>query len=199
MSNGFARHGRLILAAAMMLGSVLLPGCASLKLGDHQPAVDTLVALRDSGIAPLAVGEFKLASGLNPDLDKHQSSRGNPIDPPAGSTFSGYLKDSLTADLKAAGKLDAASPLSVRGQLTKNELSTGVSSAQVVLGARFQVVRSDAVVFDKEIVQDDKWDSSFVGAVAIPQAMNHYAQAYNVLLSKLYADTDFRAACMAHP
>ena len=197
MSGRLARHGRLILAVLIVGGA--LPGCATLKLGDHQPAMDTLVALREAGIAPLAVGEFKLASGLNPDLDKHQSSRGNPIDPPAGSTFSGYLRDSLTADLKAAGKFDAASPLSVQGQLTHNNLSTGMSSAEVVLGARFQVVRSGAVVFDKEIVQDDKWESSFVGAVAIPQAMNHYAQAYNVLLSKLYADTEFRAACAVHP
>jgi hypothetical protein len=29
--------------------------------------------------------------------------------------------------------------------------------------------------------------------------MNHYAQACNVLLSKLYADTEFRSACAVHP
>lgn len=199
MKRELTNCGRFTLAGALALTVAMLSGCATLKLGDHQPAMDTLVALRASGITPLAVGEFKLASGLSPELDKQQSSRGNPIYPPAGSTFSGYLRDSLISDLKAAGKFDAGSGLSVQGQLTQNKLSTGVSTAEVVLAARFQVTRSGGLVFDKEIVQDDKWDSSFIGAVAIPQAMNHYAQAYNVLLSKLYADTDFRAACGAGP
>lgn len=188
---------RLFVVSTLTLIGALLSACATLRLGDHQPAMDTLVALRESGITPLAVGEFKLASGLSPDLDKRQSSRGNPIYPPAGSTFSGYLRDSLIADLKAAGKFDASSPLSVQGQLTENRLSTGVSTAEVVIGANFQVMRGGAVVFQKQIVQDDKWDSSFLGAIAIPQAMDHYGQAYNTLLSKLYADTDFRAVCAA--
>jgi len=89
--------------------------------------------------------------------------------------------------------------MSVQGQLTENELSTGASSGEVILGANFQVVRSGAVVFKKHIVHDDKWESSFIGAIAIPEAMNHYGQAYNILLSKLYADTEFRAACGANP
>ena len=183
----------------LALAAVALSGCATLKLGDHQPALDTLVALRESGIAALSVGEFKLGSGLSPDLDKHQSSRGNPIYPPAGSTFSGYLRDSLISDLKAAGKFDPASPWTVQAQLTENNLSTGMSSGELALGANFQVIRSGSVVFEKHILQSDSWDSSFVGAIAIPQAMNHYGQAYNSLLSKLYADADFRAACSAKP
>jgi hypothetical protein len=199
MKPRFTAWARLAVAGAFVVASFSLSGCAVLRLGDHQPAADTLVGLRDSGINSLTVGEFKLGSGLNSELDKSQNSRGNPIYPPKGSTFSGYLKDSLIKDLKAAGKYDAASPLSVQGQLTQNELSTGMSTADVALGAQFQVTRNGAVVFDKHIEDDEKWDSSFLGAIAIPAAMNHYGQAYNVLLSKLYADTDFRAACTAKP
>lgn len=51
-----------------------------------------------------------------------------------------------------------SSPLSVQGQLTENRLSTGVSTAEVVIGANFQVMRGGAVVFQKKIAQDDKWD-----------------------------------------
>jgi hypothetical protein len=198
VKRGLTRWSRCTVALALALAGLALSGCATLKLGDHQPALDTLVALRESGIAPLSVGEFKLASGLNPDLDKHQSSRGNPIYPPAGSTFSGYLRASLISDLKAAGKFDSASPLSLQGQLTDNNLSTGMSNGELALGATFQVIRGGAKVFEKHISQNDNWESSIVGAIAIPQAMNHYGQGYNLLLSKLYADTDFRAACSAN-
>jgi len=184
---------RLLAVAAL---STVLCGCVTVKVGDHQPSLDTVSGLRDSGIAALNVGDFKLARGAKPDMDKGVSARGTPVDPPQGQTFSAYLRNALITDLKSAGKYDPQSPLSVQGELTANELhAAGISTASAVLAARFRVMRGDQAVYDKVLKQEQSWESSFMGAVAIPDAINHYGAQYAALLAQLYADTDFRQAC----
>lgn len=181
---------------AALTGCLVLAGCVSVPLGTHAPASDTVMTVRDSGISPLAVGDFKLAAGLKPSLDQSVTMRGNPIKPPTGNSFSQYLKDSLIADLKAGGKYDAASPLSVHGELTENVLNAaGISEASAAIAAHFSVYRGDQVVYDKTLRQESSWKSSFVGVVAFPEALNQYTEQYSRLLAKLYADQDFLRAC----
>jgi hypothetical protein len=50
------------------------------------------------------------------------------------------------------------------------------------------------VVYEKEIAAEASWESSFVGAIAIPAAMNQYGALYKTLVSKLVDDPDFRRA-----
>src|SRR6266850_7128300 len=144
-----------------------LAGCATVPVGTHQPTADTVIALRDSGIAPLNVGDFKLAAGAKPAIDKSVTMRGNPIKPPSGaSSFSQYLGESLIADLKSAGKFDAASPLTIQGELTENQLNAaGISEASALLAAHFTVRRGNEVVYDKVLRQESRWKSSFVAAI----------------------------------
>ncbi|HUI61557.1 MAG TPA: hypothetical protein VLX90_15115 [Steroidobacteraceae bacterium] len=181
---------------AVLALATLLCGCVTVKVGDHQPSLDTVSGLRDSGIAPLNVADFKLAPGVKAEVDRGVSARGTPINPPQGQTFSGYLRNSLVADLKAAGKYDAQAPLSVQAELTANELhAAGFSTASAVLAARFRVMRGDQSLYDKVLRQEESWPSSFAGAIAIPDAINHYTAQYPALLARLYADSDFRQAC----
>jgi hypothetical protein len=187
---------RYLLAALSSLP--LLSGCVSLPAGEHQPSFETVTTLRDSTIAKLNVGAFTLASGLDPALDRSISSRGNSIKPPPGSTtFSQYLKDSLIADLKAGGKYDPASAIVVRGELADSQLRTGLSTASAALAAHFYVVRSGNTVYDKVLHEQRNWESSVIGAVAIPEAMNQYLDQYSALLKQLYADPQFLKACAA--
>ena len=53
------------------------------------------------------------------------------------------------------------------------------------LAARLRITKGD---------ETRSWPSSFVGMIAIPDAVNQCTELYSALLAKLYADPDFRAA-----
>ena len=82
----------------------------------------------------------------------------------------------------------------VQGVLTKNELSTGIGTGTGTLGARFTLTRNGAAVYDKDLVAQQLWDGNFIGAIAIPDAINHYQSLYKDLVEKLLADEEFRKA-----
>ena len=190
---------RTILLRPAMLAALVLAvfasGCATVQVGEHQPSMDTVTSLREPGIGKLNVGEFALAKGVDPAIDRSISSRGAVINPPGAATFSQYLKSALTADLKAAGKFDPSSRLTVRGELTVSQLHTGISTGSATLAAHIYMLRDENVVFDKVLRQEQEWPSSFVGMVAIPDAINHYTEQYSLLLAQLYSDVSFRKAC----
>ena len=179
----------------LIMLSALASGCAT-TLAPHQPSVDTVTMLRSSGIQKLAVGDFKLAPGAKADIDKSVSSRASSASPAEG-TFSAYLKAALVSDLKASGLYDAAAPLAVQGQLVDAQLDTGMSTGKAIVSAHFEVTHSGQTVFDKTLKDEHTWDSSFVGAIAIPRAINEYQAGYANLLGQLYKDPDFLKACKA--
>jgi hypothetical protein len=179
---------------------LLAAGCATIPVGQHQPGADSVVSLRDSGIAPINVGEFKLADGVNPQIDQSVSVRGRPVQSPNSKSFVLYLKESLIADLRAAGKFDPAAATSIHAELMENALhAAGIALASASLEARFMVYRGDQQVYNKVLHQQSTWESSFVGAIAIPEATNHYTDQYTQLLTQLYSDADFRKACSISP
>jgi hypothetical protein len=177
--------------------SAFTSGCAT-TLAPHQPSLDTVTLLRSSGIAKLAVGDFKLAPGAKPDIDRSVTARASTASPAEG-TFSAYLKAALVSDLKASGLYDADAPLAVQGQLVDAQLDTGMSTGKTLVSAHFQVMHSGQTVFDKTLKDEHTWESSFIGAVAIPRALNEYQAGYANLLGQLYKDPDFLSACRAPP
>lgn len=70
----------------------------------------------------------------------------------------------------------------------------GFSVGTADLSAKFIVTDSDNVVFYKIITIRHKWDSSFIGAIAIPNAQNNYPKAVQKLISKLMSDQNFITA-----
>jgi hypothetical protein len=50
------------------------------------------------------------------------------------------------------------------------------------------------VKYDNQLAVDDAWESSFVGATAIPLAASHYEGLYRQLAAKLLNDQAFRGA-----
>jgi hypothetical protein len=56
------------------------------------------------------------------------------------------------------------------------------------------VDRSGQVVFDKMLSATQQWDSSFIGAIAVPMAVQNYAGAVQKLVGVLLADSDFQHA-----
>jgi len=183
------------LALAAMLAA--LTGCASVKMPAPVASAANADKLRTAKLAPAQVGSFKLAAGKPADMDTTLSGlRGSSVSPANGS-FAGQLRDEIAAELGAAGLLDPKSRSVIEGQLTDSMVDAGMSTGKGRLAAKIQVKRDGQTLFDKEIVAEATWESSFVGAIALPAAINQYGALYKTLVGKLFDDADFKRALAA--
>ncbi|AMO25320.1 hypothetical protein UC35_07920 [Ramlibacter tataouinensis] len=185
------RAARALFAAASLLA---LAGCAIAPMGTPIPSVDNIGKARAAGIPPLALGQFALAPGKPPGLDQSISIRTNTVHSPFGSSFSAYLKESLAADLRAAGLLDPASPLVLAGELTDSRIEVPVGTASGTVAARLTLTRSGTQLYAKELRAQASWQAPFVGVEAVPMAVNHYQELYRQLTRTLLEDPEFQAA-----
>lgn len=142
----------------------------------------------------MAVGAFAPAAGLSKGMDESVNIRSNTFFSPYDSSFAKYLQQTLSVELKGAGLLDSTSRTVVGGKLTQSAVEAGASQGTASLGARFNVSRDGTTVYEKELIENDSWPSSFVGAVAIPDAINHYTALYRRLVARLFKDEAFKAA-----
>ncbi|MBK8400156.1 MAG: hypothetical protein IPL29_03550 [Propionivibrio sp.] len=72
-------------------------------------------------------------------------------------------------------------------------MDAAIGTGTARLGANFTVDKAGQRLFEKTLSVDSRWDSSFVGAIAIPEAMNQYTALYKELAGKLFDDRDFRS------
>lgn len=196
--NVFRQPGALLQRLALIAGLAVLTGCASVKMPTPTPSAANAEKLRAAKLVPSQVGSFKLAAGKPAAMDTSLSGlRGSSLSPTNGS-FAGQLRDEIAAELGAAGLLDGKSRFVIEGQLTDSMVDAAMSTGKGRLAARIQVKRDGQTVFDKEIVAEATWESSFVGAIALPAAINQYTALYKTLAGKLFDDADFRRA-LANP
>lgn len=179
---------------AIALAGASLVGCASVKMPAPIASVSNVEALRAANLAPSKAGTFSLAVGKNPEMDKTLGGlRGSTLSASNGS-FAQQLKDEMLVELKAAGLYDESSPIVIEAQLTDSEVDAAIGTGTAKLAAHFTVDRAGKRVYDKDLAVDAKWESSFVGAVALPMAINQYNALYKSLLTKLFNDPTFRTA-----
>jgi len=162
-------------------------GCVSLQMPPPSSSAETAEKLRAANLAPAKTGSFLVAQGTNPDLDSKLGGL-------RGSSLTQHLKEQIIADLKAAGLYDPNSGIVIDAQLTDSMVDAAIGTGVARLAARFTVTRAGKREYDKQLAVDAKWESSFVGAVAIPMAMNQYGALYKSLTAKLFDDADFRKA-----
>jgi hypothetical protein len=184
------RTFRLILIVLMGLTAA---GCAQ-TLGSHQVSLGAVEMLRSGNIPPMRVGKFALAPGRLSSVDKSVGIRSVSLSSPDGASFAEYLGKTLETDLRAAGKLDPNSNFIVQGLLTDSSVSAGIADGTASLGAKFSLLREGKTVFEKTLTVHSEWGSSFVGAIAIPGAINQYSSLYDKLVLHLLADEDFKRA-----
>lgn len=185
---------RLVGIAVLSAWLALSTGCARLQLQPPQQSVDNTRAARAIGFKGAAVGPFALAEGLPRSLDLSISVRGSTLHSPYQDSLARYMEETLRAELVGAGLLDPASPTVITGQLTRSAVDASASQGSAELGMRFQVTRAGQRVFDKELVEQQTWESSFVGAIAIPLAMDQYTSLYRRLVARLLQDQGFADA-----
>lgn len=176
------------------LSALLIVGCANVQLSATGATPATVERLRSAQLTPAQAGEFRLAPGKDAAMDTTLAGlRGNTLSPAKGS-WSQLLKDTLVVELTAAGLYDPASSLVITGQLIDSRVDAAIGTGTGRLAARFSVAKQGQVVYDKDVAVDASWESSFMGAVAVPQAMNQYGALYKALVARLVDDPDFRRA-----
>jgi hypothetical protein len=173
-------------------------GCISRSLAQHQPSMPVQEILRAGAIPALQVAPFALAPGKPPALDKSVTIRSVVLSSPDNGSFATYLQKTLETELATAGKLDPKSQFVVQGLLTDSQMDAGIGTGMASLGATFSLSKDGAVVFHKDLNVQAQWDSSFLGAVAIPNAINQYNALFTGLVTKLLQDDDFKASTQAH-
>lgn len=180
---------RIVLAA---LVAATLAACVSMPAPTYQPSVDTSQALLVSAGSTIQVGRFTAAGNVE---NTSLGVRGSRLEPGSDGTYAGYLRDALVTELKAAGRHDDASGIRIDGELTDNTLNgSGARTGRASVGARFRVERDGAMVFDRTLQAEHEWESSFMGAIAIPAAFDNYATTVQKLLHGLFTDPGFIAA-----
>jgi hypothetical protein len=181
---------RIAAIAAVTAASMQLTGCANIQMSAPQAVLENTAKLRSANLAPAAVASF--TADAKAGGDNSMSIRGgNSVQAPGGS-FAKHLGETLKVELQTAGLLDAASTNVITGTLTSSVLNASIGTADAKLSARFVVTRAGAVKYDRELSVGSTWESSFIGAVAIPLAANNYEGQYRALISKLLDDADFR-------
>ena len=181
---------RIVLVAM----AVSVTACANVKLDATSATPATVEKLRAANLTSAQAGTFKLAPGKDASMDTSLSGlRGNSLSPAKGA-WSQLLKDTLVLELTASGLYDTQSRYVIEGQLTDSMVDAAIGTGTGRLAARFTVTNAGQKVFEKEIVAEASWESSFMGAVAIPAAIDQYSALYKKLVAKLVDDPEFRRA-----
>lgn len=164
-----------------------LTGCAS-AMPRYQATVSNARALQALPGGSVSVGRFTAGDeSLN-----HLSVRGNAFVSPYGDSYAEYFREALKAELESAGKLRTDSAVVITGELLVNSLEAGVSTGAAKVSARVAVTRDTRRVFETVLSTETQWESSFIGAIAIPAAQQNYADAVRQLLGKLFANQEFQ-------
>jgi curli biogenesis system outer membrane secretion channel CsgG len=179
------------LSAAALLCATL---CACSTTGPrYQSSIDNVQELQRIGPAKIGIGTVKLDETRAESLNR-LSARGTSVDSPYGG-YAEYLKEAIRADLTTAGKYDPQARNQVNAVLTENQLdASGARVGEAKVAARFSVVNGAAIRYEKQHSVTHRWESSFLGGVAIPSAVQNYAAAVQKLLGRLFADPEFKAA-----
>lgn len=189
--NLFAGSSR---SCACVTAMLLLTGCAQMQLGAPVASMENVQRARAGLSTPVTVGNFVPAKELDPQSDTSFNLRSNTLTAPTDGSFAKYLKETLVAELSAAGLLNATSPIVIQGELTLSRLEAPIGTGSGELAARFQVLNGGKIVYERELKASRTWSSPFLGAAAIPAAVNEYTSLHRALVAKLLDDPDFRAA-----
>lgn len=182
-----ARSARL---AAAAFAAVLLGACTT-QIDALPPSFETLQVMREAGIPPMALGRF--TRGPN-GAGRSVTIRLSSMKAPKGADFAEFLGATFETELRAAGKLDPAAPVVIEGVLTESRVGEDFAKGGASLGAQIVLRRSGAVIFTREYRVDTRWQSDFIGAIAIPEAFRQYNSLYALLVRKVLSDPDFLAA-----
>lgn len=180
---------RLLLIGALILSAGNI-GCVATPVQPYQPSYENVQLLK-SRVPPSQGAELGSFRGGPERI----SVRGTPALSPVGSNYADYLRQALESELQKAELLKPSSGVRVSGTIIGTDIETGAgSTAQAWLEAEIVVSGNGTERYRRVLRADHRWESSFVGAIAIPLAFQAYPQLVERFLSQLYADIAFTHA-----
>jgi hypothetical protein len=179
------------LTVAVLAGAGFLQSGCSSPIEALPPSLETIRVLREQAVPPMSLGAF--VSG-DKSIGRTISVRLGVLNAPKGRTFAEFLGSTFETELVAAGKLDAASRLRIEGVLTESRIAEDFKKGGGLLGARITLLRDGAPVFSKDYRAETKWNSDWIGALAIEQAFVDYNGLYAQLVRQVLSDPEFVAA-----
>nr|WP_298168427.1 hypothetical protein [uncultured Pseudomonas sp.] len=165
--------------------ALILQGCG-VAMPRYDANFDNVQALKNQ--APLV----KLNS-LSVAADKGQDSisvRANPVRSPEGS-ISKHVQKALEDELRLAGLLEPSASRRLDVQLRQSKLDAAVGTGSGAISADFNLREGERSLYSSNKTVTSTWDSSFVGAIAIPAAANAFNPLVRKLLAELYQDPAF--------
>lgn len=185
MNSSFRTAAGLVLMSC----AIFMVGCAG-PAPNYSPSIANVEALKKGNIVASNVGSITVAASVQGGTSVRL--RANTMESPIGSNFGDYIANALRQELELAKLIDANSSTVVSGELFRNEMdSAGISTGEGQIEARFLVKRDGQIRFDKVKRADHKWESSFVGGIAIPNAIRAYPELVQKLITALVADAEF--------
>lgn len=171
--------------------ALLAGGCVSTVIDEIPASLETLQALRNAGVPPLALGGFSAGKGVSA---RSINIRGSTMSAPDGTDFPKFLSDVFASELRAAGKYDQASPLTLSGVLIESRAGENFATGTASLGATMTLSRQGLPVYSKAYRVENAWKSDFIGALAIPDAFRNYNSLYALLVRRILTDPEMLAA-----
>ena len=175
-----------------VLGLLFLSlGCAHVVMTAPEPAMDTVIRLRNGHYQSIRLGSLRRGTEVTEAMDRKVAIRGaNWIKPPAGSTFSQMIEQTLAQDLLASGLLNPDATMTLDGTLSRMELQGGFRNGSASMTVHWVLTRAGAVLYDKDLTVSDLWTSSVSGEVAIPRALRHYQGIFPKMAAALLDDKE---------
>jgi hypothetical protein len=167
---------------------ILLSGC-SIVAPTYQVSIDNVQQMKRANIDSIAVNEIKSSKDLN-----SISLRGSKMKSANGS-YGKYISNAIIDELKLAKIYQPLSSKVVSGELLSNDLDvSGFSTGTGTVEVSFIITDKNKVVYEKNIQAKNSFESSFMGAIAIPNAQNSYDDLIQILIKKLFDDPEFLTA-----
>ena len=166
---------------------IFISGC-TMTSPQYQPDFSVTNDLKDADLQQVSVGDF---SSAKESVDRI-SIRGSTMISIFGGSYSEYLEHALVEQLRQAAIYREGAPIVITGTLLNNDFDgSGVSIGEANIAANFVVVKDGKQVYSKDHSIHHEWTSSFLGAVAIPNAQKNYPIAVQKLITEFLTDPEF--------
>lgn len=180
----------MYLRIAFLGAAILLQAaCATIKVPEYAPSYDN-VHLLASVRQPIGVDLFTRQA----DSVGKISLRADTLISSQGDNLNDYLQHALQSELEKAQLFSNDSPVRLSANIRENTMDADIEQGHGHIAAQFVVRKENKILYSKAIRVDETWDSSFIGAIAIPRAAAAYPALARKLLHQLFSDPDFIAA-----
>lgn len=169
--------------------AALLSACSTVA-PNYSPSVENVQNLRDSGIS--SVRSVKIEADAKAANNEGITLRGANMVSPVDGKYSAYVEDAMRAELRTARLLDEKSDIEISGVLMQNDVSVGsITEGTAQMEGRILVKRKGQPRYDQTKAVKFTFESSFVGAIAIPNGVKAYPELVRKFLAAIYADPEF--------